>query len=153
MTKASIKVANIKFEQLLKDIYKGSTDDFSGIGLILYKDKAKIPTFPLSIENPNLPKENLVEALINISKLSSKFHDGFHLISSDFKLTDISQYFSPPIVGEVFVDRSKVFGGRYMAALFGSLIEGVELTGIATATNGIVIFQKGVEVYPQGDEC
>jgi len=153
MIKNLSKTIDIKFKQILKDIYEGSADDFSGIGLILYKDKAKIPTFPLSIENPNLPKESIVEALIDISKLSSKFHDGFHLISSDFKLTDISQYFSPPIVEEVFVDRSKVFGGRYMAALFGSLIEGVELTGIATTTNGIVIFQKGVEVYTQGEEC
>lgn len=143
---------NNEFLNTLLSVYRNSGSDFSGIGLILYKDLSKIPIYPLSLKKLDYSTESLVEKLIHISTLSSEFHDGFHLISNDLKLTHISQYFSPPIVTEAHVNHSKTIGGRYMAALFGSHIEGVELTGIATTTNGIVIFQNGIEIYSKGEK-
>jgi hypothetical protein len=56
----------------------------------------------------------------------------------------VSQYFSPPIVANT-LDRTKLFGGRYVAALFGSAIQGVELTGIASRGFGIAVFKDGSE--------
>jgi hypothetical protein len=88
-----------------------------------------------------------VSSLFEISKLSNKYHDGFHFISSSLKLTHASHYFSPPIVHDVKLAQSKIIGGRYMAALFGSCIQNVLLTGIVTKNNGVVIFKNGAEVF------
>jgi hypothetical protein len=77
----------------------------------------------------------------------SDFHDGFHLMSTEWKLTQVAQYFSPPIVPHLEVDRQKLFGGRYLAALFGSVLPGVELTGTASNGFGMAVFRHGREVY------
>jgi hypothetical protein len=121
--------------------------DFSGIGLIVHTRDADLPIYPLrSGCFPTLPSA-LCEALASIAVWQSDFHDGFHLISTDWALTAVAQYFSPPIVKRVVVDRTRLFGGRYLAALFGSVIGGVELTGIASNDFGLAIFKRGREVH------
>jgi hypothetical protein len=49
----------------------------------------------------------------------------------------------------VKIDRSAPFGGRYLAALFGSTIDGVLATAIATPGLGVIIFMNGEEVSRQ----
>jgi hypothetical protein len=44
------------------------------------------------------------------------------------------------------IDRSKRFGGRYLAALFGSALPDVWAAGIASPGFGIAIFERGAEV-------
>ncbi len=136
-----------KFKDILLETASGMGDDFSGFGLILYEEIADIPIFPLREAEFNPLNEGIVKCLKRMSRLGNEFHDGFHLISSEFELTHASQYFSPPIVKDIKVDRSKYFGGRFMAGLFGSLVKGVVMTGIATRGNGIVIFKTGKEIY------
>ncbi|MBK5517948.1 hypothetical protein [Pseudomonas sp. TH10] len=43
--------------------------------------------------------------------------------------------------------RERRFGGRYLAALFGSVLPGVKMIGIATPTLGIAIFENGREIH------
>jgi hypothetical protein len=62
----------------------------------------------------------------------------------------VAQYFSPPIPPNVAVSYSKNFGGRYLAAMFGSALPSVVASGIATPTFGIAIFEGGREVYFKG---
>ena len=135
-------------KNILLKVENGSGSDFSGIGIVVYSDMNGIPVFPLhsSYYDRNEGKE-LESILIEISKLGSPYHDGFHFISSDAKLTHISQYFSPPIMQRINVDKSKIVGGRYMAALFGSCLQNVLLTGIVTNSNGIIIFENGKEIF------
>lgn len=83
--------------------------------------------------------------LASISRIDSEFHDGFHILTSDWKLSHISQYFSPPIA-DIVLDRSKRFGGRYVAAIMGSVIPDILLTGLASRDFGVSVFQNGVEV-------
>ncbi|MEY8198560.1 MAG: hypothetical protein RPS47_04910 [Colwellia sp.] len=135
------------FKEILLKVEDGAGDDFSGIGVVLYSDMKGIPVFPL--HNPNFESgdDDLVSTFVEISKVANPYHDGFHFISSSLKLTHTSQYFSPPIVSGVKVDRSRVVGGRYMAALFGSCIQSALLTGIVTKSNGVVIFKNGAEIF------
>lgn len=85
--------------------------------------------------------------------ISSEYHDGFHILDSSLHLKLVAQYFSPPVVRDVALDRSKLFGGRYVAALFGSVLAGVLLTGIASREFGIAIFERGTEKLFEPPPC
>lgn len=121
--------------------------DFSGVGLIVHSHDAALPIFPLRL-NAAPPKTECVEqALAAIAVSQSDLHDGFHLLSTDWRITAVAQYFSPPILVGAEIDRSKNFGGRYLAALFGSALPGVVLCGVASNPFGLAIFESGREVY------
>lgn len=122
-------------------------DEFSGIGVIICASDVNLPIYPLRPSSA-LPIENdLIKCLAAISSVQSEFHDGFHVISVDWQLIKTSQYFSPPIIDDAKIDRTKRFGGRYLAALFGSALPGVEVSGVASNGFGIAIFQRGREVH------
>jgi hypothetical protein len=136
------------FKNILLKVEKEADDDFSGIGIVLYSELNEIPVFPLHSNNIEAEGDELVPTLVTISRINSSYHDGFHFISSDFKLSHTSQYFSPPIVRGIKNSTAReAVGGRYMAALFGSCIQGILYTGIVTKSNGVVIFKNGMEVY------
>lgn len=85
--------------------------------------------------------------LTSLSNDRRKYHDGFHILNKKRELTHVAQYFSPPIVKETSFDRSRLVGGRFVAALFGSSISGVDMTGIVSDGHGLSIFKGGKEVY------
>jgi hypothetical protein len=120
---------------------------FSGIGVILYESLDGLPVIPLRANAPLLHGGDLSQRLASISVDSSEYHDGFHLICRNWQLTHVAQYFSPPIITDARIDRTKKFGGRYMAALFGSALPNVSLCGIVSNGLGLAIFCRGEEVH------
>lgn len=139
------------FIELLTSIRSHAGARFSGIGIIVSDHPEDLPLFPIRLREQRIGSDSLTSKLISVSALDSEYHDGFHVISSDFELTMVSQYFSPPIIDGIYVDREKRFGGRYLAALFGSALPGVIATGIATTGLGIAIFKDGSEIYFKGN--
>jgi hypothetical protein len=135
-----------KLRNTLIAVREQSGPDFSGVGLILYSNLAMLPIFPLRRTVPQIDEYDVIGSLAKIASVSSEYHDGFHLISSKWKITHVAQYFSPPIIETAEVDRTKLFGGRYLAALFGSSLPGVMLCGVASNGFGIAIFKSGKEV-------
>lgn len=121
--------------------------DFSGAGIIVCDTPSMLPIIPIRLSNDNWKRCSTIDSLLEISSVYSEFHDGFHVVSSNFEITLVAQYFSPPIVADMEIDRTKLFGGRYFAALFGSALSGVSATGIVSNSLGIAIFQHGKEVY------
>lgn len=121
--------------------------DFSGIGLLLCTSERDLPIYPLRPNGEMPPCPDLVQCLASISSTKSEFHDGFHIVSTDWRLLKVSQYFSPPIIHAAQIDWSKKFGGRYLAALFGSTLPSVVAAGIASNGFGLAIFQNCHEVY------
>ena len=132
--------------KVLSEVEDRSGADFAELGIIVYESLLDLPVFPLRDSIPIFRSNRLPQKLIDLSKVSSDYHDGFHLISKDWALTHVSQYFSPPIVSTLKVDRKKRFGGRYMAALFGSRLPCILLTGIISVEYGIAIFDDGKEI-------
>jgi hypothetical protein len=126
-------------------VQEAAGDAFSGVGVLVCDDPDQLPILPLRPVGSLLGADDLVASLAAISVFHSEFHDGFHIVSSDWRLIRVSQYFSPPIIANAPIDRSKLFGGRYLAALFGSAIPGVQLTGIASRGFGIALFERGAE--------
>lgn len=116
---------------------------FSGVGLVVTDLPNALPTFPLRPDIAVDGEADVAELLASISVTDSALHDGFHILSSGLRITSLSQYFSPPVVPDLTIDRSHPFGGRFLAALFGSTLPGVMATGIATTTLGVVTFANG----------
>lgn len=141
------------FERLVKfldDVTVQSGSEFSGIGVIVSESDANLPVFPMRIDARLDSGLDPIRGLAEISRPDNDLHDGFHVLSPDLEIVALAQYFSPPIPSGVIPNRSRAFGGRYLAALFGSFLPGVILTGISTPSQGVAIFQNGSEVYFQG---
>lgn len=130
---------------LLRDVWRKSGTNFSGIGLVICDNAEGLPIISLRDDTP-AKEGSVVDVLSSISQCTSKFHDGFHIINQNGSLTHVAQYFSPPVVQEVVFDRHRLVGGRFVAALFGSLIQGVQMTGVVGVTSGLSIFLNGEEV-------
>jgi hypothetical protein len=130
---------------ILSCVQKAAGDYFTGVGLLICDAPDNLPILPLRSRTYPPCTNDLIASLAAISVPESEYHDGFHVISSDWKLLRVSQYFSPPIVYNVFIDRTKLFGGRYLAALFGSAIHTVKVAGIASRRFGIAVFKDGSE--------
>jgi hypothetical protein len=118
---------------------------FTGIGVIVTQDASSLPIMSLRGETELPGPEETARKLADISHYDNEFHDGFHILDVALGLVRVAQYFSPPIVPEIELDRSRRFGGRYVAALFGSALPGVVLTGIASRDFGIGVFNHGAE--------
>lgn len=136
-----------QLKQVLSRVHSLASSDFAGIGLLLCTSDEDLPIYPLRPGGQIPPCPDLVQCLVGISSAQSEFHDGFHIVSTDWKLLKVSQYFSPPIIPAAQIDWSKKFGGRYLAALFGSCLPPVVAAGIASNGFGLAIFQNGHEVY------
>jgi DNA integrity scanning protein DisA with diadenylate cyclase activity len=119
--------------------------------VLVYEYLAELPVVALRKTTPLPIADELAESLALVSLADSEFHDGFHLVSTDWKLTHVAQYFSPPILPAPQVRQP--FGGRYMAALFGSALPGVVLTGIVSSNGGLAIFKHGKEVHFEWVSC
>ena len=132
--------------EILRAVVGQRTADFSGIGLVVCDSPEQLPLVPLSNVPEQRDAKDLVRRLIAIASHSSAHHDGFHILSSDWELIRVAQYFSPPIAAHAQIDRSKRFGGRYLAALFGSVMPGVIASGIASEGFGIAVFRSATEV-------
>jgi hypothetical protein len=136
------------FAGLLAEVASRAGGEFSGIGLIICDSPEHLPILPLRDSAPPLATSNeLGVFLAAISQQASPYHDGFHVLSSALNPLAIAQYFSPPIVPGIALNRSRRFGGRYVAALFGSVLPSVRATGISSRDFGIAIFEQGHEIW------
>ncbi|WP_208509607.1 hypothetical protein [Variovorax paradoxus] len=136
-----------RMKATLSRIHTLAGTEFSGIGLVVHNSEPNLPVFPLR-PNAELPVDREIEPfLAAISSTTNDLHDGFHLLSIDWKLTALSQYFSPPILANAEINWKRKFGGRYLAAQFGSALPGVQICAIATSSLGLAIFNGGREIY------
>lgn len=135
-----------RLRNLLASVELAAGPKFSGIGLLICDAPETLPIISLRDRFPPTSTEDVVATLAKISSVDSEFHDGFHILKTDFSIQKVAQYFSPPAQSGLAIDRSKPIGGRYLAAQFGSALPGVYLSGIASETLGIAVFQDGIEV-------
>lgn len=137
-------MTRLDFRNLLHEIWLNSDTDFTGVGIIVCDTPICLPIINLRGDFPKA-SGTTAEILSHLSRTKSKYHDGFHIINQMGLITHIAQYFSPPIVMSVNIDRSRPIGGRFAAAIFGSVIPGVLMTGIVSEGHGLSIFENGHE--------
>lgn len=138
---------------LLKTIRATAGERFSGIGLVVSDTPWCLPMVPLRLDPPRFEGEDPAVFLASLSVWENDYHDGFHVLSTSFIPERLAQYFSPPPDPAAVIDRSRRFGGRYLAAQFGSSLAGVALTGIASRGFGVAVFERGAEVCFEGVEA
>lgn len=138
-----------KLVEVLSKARSLAGNEFTGVGVIVCSLNTELPTFPLRLGIEIPQREDVAISLAEVSRVASDLHDGFHVLTPEFRLVALSQYFSPPIAKAAVANRSRSFGGRYVAALFGSTLPGVHLCGIATESLGIVIFRQGREIFSE----
>lgn len=144
LTKATADLS-ARLQDLLRQSAAVAGPDFSGMGVLVTKDASRLPIFPLRVNSEIDSSEDTKALLGRIAVNGGPLHDGFHILSPGLGVIALAQYFSPPIVPSLPLDRSRPFGGRYLAALFGSALEGIWATGIATPTLGVITFADGRE--------
>lgn len=133
--------------KLLEEVDALAGTRFSGIGLIVAASTESLPLIALRPTSKLIDDAPTATALARISHHHHEHHDGFHVLTPELKIEKVAQYFSPPIVPVISIDREKRFGGRYLAALFGSMLPGVLATGISSRDFGIAVFQHGDERF------
>jgi hypothetical protein len=134
-------------KELLRRVQSKAGPAFSGIGVLVCDQPELLPICPLRPQSEPPAYAALDDYLAHISTFTGEFHDGFHVMSTKGQLLKIAQYFSPPIVVNARIDYGKMFGGRYLAALFGSALSPVIITGIASNGFGIALFRNGMEIH------
>ncbi|MCZ3384918.1 diadenylate cyclase [Kosakonia sp. SOY2] len=133
--------------KLLYGIWKNSNrSDFSGVGIIICNNPDSIPITSLRNTNP-IKNDSTLELLTRISNKNSEYHDGFHILDETGAVIYTAQYFSPQIIDNISFDRSRIVGGRFVAALYGSCIDEIKFTGIVSEGDRLSIFKDGKEVY------
>lgn len=145
MTQAAPQDLIEQITNLLEDVNAQAGPDFSGIGLIVSASPESLPVIDLRPTSKLIDNPTTATALARISHPRHEHHDGFHVLTPDLKIEKIAQYFSPPIAPEARIDRQRRFGGRYLAALFGSTLPGVLATGMSSRDFGVAVFQAGEE--------
>jgi hypothetical protein len=135
--------------RLLTLITRKLTDDFSGLGIVIYDSLRALPFLPLEVggdEMFNLPVSGLDavgEVLAHTAKRSTHWHDGFHLLQADpLRLTHLCQFISPPLpkAGDS-VPRAS--GARHMTALLASRVAGIVAVAILTQERVASIYEAG----------
>lgn len=132
--------------KLLTDIDKNRSKDFVGLGLIIYERFELLPITSLTssssfIQLPIADYSEVVKVLLLISEKNHPNHDGFHLLSTNFELTHLSQYFSTPIVNSAKINFQ--YGSRYRTALYGSYLPNIFACCIIGNNYGPLIFKQG----------
>ena len=137
----------------LANIFRGCVQqrqvDFGGLGVLVYTDISRLPIYGMRGASPNLDSFSTQKALAKVSSMQSEYHDGFHLLSTELRTTHFSQFFSPPIPQETRYPQSSEFGGRYYAALFGSAISEVVISGVVSKNLKMTIFSDGMDVLTE----
>jgi len=136
----------------LIEISQNAGNDFSGLGIIYYKDLSHLPY--IGLHGTNLPfdliPQNLSTTLLKVSKNSSIYHDGFHFVNiNTLHITHISQFVSPSLesVKNMSINQVIPCGAREMTAFLTSNIEGVFCVGLISANKTIKIFKDSSTIY------
>lgn len=132
--------------ELLEDVRYGAGRSFAGIGVLVSNNPSGLPIVPLRPLAATPAFGSTHEMLIAVSAEAHELHDGFHIVTSDFRIVRFSQYFSPAIVPGLRADPERRGGGRYMAAMFGSTLHDVVACGVASVDYGVAVFEDGLEV-------
>jgi len=135
-----------RLNAVLQQTMERADPDFKGTGVIVTSAPEQLPLYAMRPDAALPEYTDITAFLAAISVADHELHDGFHILSPDLHPLAVAQYFSPPILPDIHVDRSRPFGGRYLAALFGSGLDGVMATGIATPGFGVATFVGGREV-------
>jgi len=124
------------FDLLLESIQSKITDDFAGIGLVLYDDLEHLSHLQMNdYELPVKGWDQIENVLLEISTNDHPCHDGFHAISTEGTLTHVSLYLAPTIEDSEKDDSA--YGSRFYTAKFAAKTPGIIKSAVISKDYGI----------------
>lgn len=146
------EMTGIEFaSDLLRAIHAHRTDDFVGLGIVLYKPPLDFDAVPLGgwlSARPPLPvvgAKEISEALGELSRRSSIWHDGFHFIESTTPaLTHVSQFLAPDL-SQIRQSKPSELptGARQLTAMLISRLPCVGCVALLTTNDQLTIYREG----------
>lgn len=136
------------FIDLLLELSKHKNQNFSGAGIVLYKNINLLSKYHCDLVNDSqismplkLGTHNLISYLLEISSYQHPYHDGFHFINGNGVLTHVAQFFSPPVSKPMPNILGQ--GARTFCSQCGSTIKGVVMVGSISSSSKIYLFENG----------
>ena len=122
---------------------------YSGTGMVFYDSDRTLSQYHCDLVEAKLPDfkelfelDKLVAYLLKISNYQHPYHDGFHFINCQGRLTHVAQFFSPPILESEQPIQGQ--GARTYCALLGAQIKGVIMTASISSNGKTCLFRKSV---------
>jgi hypothetical protein len=141
-----------KLNDILLKLYTQSEKPFSGVGILISNDISLLPISPLYDTKAEINDTDLLEQLLSLSNYNNLYHDGFHVLSTDLKITHSSQYFYPKPPKDFLLNVNSKHGVRYFVAKIGSTLPNIEYTAIVGGDYGVCIFKNGKIVKVKKDD-
>ena len=141
-----------KLHKVLLQLYTDSNKPFSGIGILISNDISLLPINSLYTSKAQINGTNLLEQLKDLSSFNNLYHDGFHVLSTDLKITHTSQYFYPQPSKDFKLNVNDGHGVRYFVAQIGSTLPNIQYTAIVGGAYGVCIFQNGQLLKVNNDD-
>ena len=152
MTTADMMCADVAFtNNVLAVAYQSRTDDFVGLGIVVYLPPIDLPAVPLGgfkQSRPALPIMGVSEvgtALAGLSAAASPWHDGFHFIDLKLSaLTHVSQYLAPDLSDVMRAAPAALpAGARQLTALLVSRCHSAQCVGLLSTEGEVTIYRSG----------
>lgn len=142
-----------RFKEVLRTLSNLDIKDFKGLGIVLYDSRILNKVFHADIRSvniilgkkPNIFDENCINFLCDVTMWDSPYHDGFIFVNENGEVTDVAQYFVPPVVPGLLPNESA--GIRFHSALYGSCVTGVVATGIVSSKHEPYFFMGGKQYF------
>jgi hypothetical protein len=137
-----------KLKMLLTDVANHVDASFSGLGLIVWDGTTPLPIHSMRpAVRESLRRTSACELLTSVAQDGGAYHDGFHVLNRSMEVSQLSVYFSPAIIPDLVLPaHAEIYGGRYLAAAFGSCSPGVLCTGVLSRRYGPYVFERGKEI-------
>src|SRR3546814_15332487 len=107
--------------RLLEEVDVRAGADFSGVGIIVADSFDSLPLINLRPTNSLLEDAETATAFARLSHHWHEHQDGFHVLTPEINIETVAQYFSPPILTQVRINRQQPFRRRFLPPLFVSL--------------------------------
>lgn len=140
-----------RFRQVLKTISTLDIENFKGIGIVLYDCRilngsihTNTRSKDLLSKKPNIFDEDCINFLCDVTKWDNPYHDGFIFVNENGQITDVAQYFVPPVVPGILPNESA--GIRFHSALYGSFVTGIIATGVVSSKKEAFFFKNGLSL-------
>ncbi|WP_434626024.1 hypothetical protein [Azospirillum sp. B2RO_4] len=144
-TTAALPLADpfqVRLCDALCQVARDAGQTFTGTGALVCEPATGLPFLPLVLSKPDL-KGDLPDVLLRLGHEASPYHDGFHLLSTDFEIEHVSCYLAPPISPEAELISLFGSGSRFATACFASLADGVHCAGVVNKDRSVTIFVQG----------
>ncbi|WP_333855572.1 diadenylate cyclase [Denitromonas sp.] len=140
----------VQLARILDEVACRGDRHFTGTSVVICRALDGLPYCAMTEGWPVSAGASLVDNLLAMAHGESPYHDGFHLLTSNFEFLKVACYLAPRISDEAprvsFAGR----GSRFSTAYFMSLLSPAICVGIVGHRREVTVFRQGRILAGQG---